>query len=266
MQYQPISKTKAALIGRLSTLKMRRKEGLFTVEGTKCVTDTIGHFTPQILVATEQWLVAHPDLAAVRPEATFSANPDVLKHISALATPPEVIAVYPLPQRSEAESQKLPEGLYLLLDGVQDPGNLGTIIRTAHWFGIKRIFASEATCDVYNPKTVQSTMGSIAAVQVTYCNLRELAERNRHIPLAVLDLKGTPIGETPLPTAAFIAMGSEGQGLGDTLRNMADLRLTIPPFNSGSHPDSLNVAIATAITLEEFRRHSHPNSTYRLID
>lgn len=251
--HDPLSKRKTELIRRLDSLKIRRKEGLFLVEGSKCVTDTLGKFPLSVLAATPAWLNLHKSLIADYKPATFEASAETLAGISSLSTPPEVIAVYEMPERKIIIDEKLEPGLYLMLDGVQDPGNLGTIIRTAHWFGIQRIFVSSTTVDVYNPKVIQSTMGSIADVEVIYCDLTLLAEANPGIPVCILDLAGENIFEHPLPKSAFIAMGNEGNGLTDNLKKKATLKLTIPPASSTTHPDSLNVAIATAIAVARFR-------------
>lgn len=255
-KYQTLSKTKASQYARLKSAKLRRKDGLFSVEGTKSVVDTIILFELEALVATPSWLEEHPSISASWPDRTFSANAQTISRLSALATPPEVIAIYKTPTRDSSLSGKLPDGLYLLLDGIQDPGNLGTIIRTAHWFGIRRIFASPSTTDIYTPKAIQASMGSIASVELQYCDLGQLTEANSHIPLCILDLQGESLYEANLPESAFIAMGSEGEGISQELRTMANIRLNIPPYNPSSHPDSLNVGIATAITLAEFRRQS----------
>lgn len=251
--HEPLSKRKTELIRRLDSLKIRRKEGLFIVEGTKCVTDTLGKFPLSLLAATPAWLSHHKCDIADYEQAIFEASSETLAGISSLTTPPEVIAVYEMPERKKLSDEKIEPGLYLMLDGIQDPGNLGTIIRTAHWFGIKRIFASSTTADVYNPKVIQSSMGSIAAVDVFYCNLISLADVNPQIPVCILDLAGENIFHHSLPKSAFIAMGNEGNGLTEGLKNKASLKLTIPPANPLSHPDSLNVAIATAIAVANFR-------------
>ncbi len=187
----------------------------------------------------------------------YEASLSDMKEISSMSAPPGIIAVCRLPEsqpESEILSSPLPQDLYLMLDGIQDPGNLGTIVRTAHWFGIRRIFASKDTVDLYNPKVVQSTMGSLAKVRVDYVDLEKLAEANSELPLIGLLLEGKNIYETPLPSDGFIVMGNEGNGISETLRNRISLPLTIPPYNPHDHSESLNVAIATAITLSEFRR------------
>lgn len=260
MQTEELSKTKASLYARLSSAKMRRKEGLFLVEGEKSVADTAGLWHSVALIATEKWIERNLPVTEKIAEAAdrqgcpvYHASSSVMAQISTLATPPEVIAVYRLPEEKPA-SGRLPEGIYLMLDGVQDPGNMGTIIRTAHWFGVRKIFASRQTVDIFNPKVIQSTMGSIASVDVEYCDLADLARLNPEIPVCCLDLNGENLFEASLPASAFIAMGNEGNGISPSLKEVATRSYTIPASDPQCHPDSLNVAIATAITLAQFKK------------
>lgn len=257
-----LSKTKAAVYATLSQKKMRLKHSLFIVEGEKCVQDTAGNFEPEALVATERWLSAGNQLIdCFPPERVFSAPENILNKISSLSNSPEVLAVYKLPGRETVEplDRVDKEGLNLLLDGIQDPGNLGTIIRTAHWFGIKKIFASKDTADIYNPKTLQSTMGSINKVEVHYCLLSDLIAAFPGMPVYGTLLEGRNIYESPLSKAGFIIMGNEGKGISIELRKMVTDGLYIPPFCEDNHSESLNVAIATGITLSQFRSRSFQN-------
>lgn len=265
LPFLPLSKTRRQQIAALGTTRRRRKERLFCAEGHKSVEDLLdrcaGRFPPVWLVATRQYLVRMGECIGRRwnlsAECVSVASETDMRQMSSLSTPSEVMAVFRMPERSAdatvAAVSPLPEGLYLLLDGVQDPGNIGTIIRTAHWFGINRIFASRDTVDLYNPKTVQSTMGSLGAVAVDYVDLSELVDANRHIPLVGLQLDGADICKASLPPSAMICMGSEGNGLSEAVRGKLDMSLTIPPYDAASHPESLNVAVATAITLAAFR-------------
>lgn len=260
-RWTPLSKTRARLIASLSQTKRRRKEGLFIAEGYKSVADLIRPGSPYALyclVATPEFLKSQEsDVAEGLPaDLCLLATEVQMREISALSTPSEVMAVMRIPEECRESGQlssPLPPDLYLLLDGVQDPGNLGTIIRTCHWFGIRHIFASRDTVDLYNPKTVQSTMGSLGAVKVDYVDLPALAERNPHLPLVGLQLEGTDLFATPLPQNAMICMGSEGNGLSEEMRRRLTLSLTIPPASDSNHPESLNVAIATAITVSQFK-------------
>lgn len=251
MEYTPLSKTKISYYSRLRNPRLRKKEGLFCVEGTKCVKDIVNHFPVVAIIATKEWLDGNISVAASFPDKIFLADSGTLSRISTLSTTSDVIAVFKTPERRTPPGE-LGKGLYLLLDGIQDPGNLGTIIRSAHWFGFNTIFASRKTADIYSPKTIQATMGSIASVNVYYCDLENLVRANSKIPLCILDLKGENLFKTRLPESAFIAMGSEGEGLSRELRLLATYRYTIPPKNKEYHPDSLNVAIASSITMARF--------------
>ncbi len=142
-----------------------------------------------------------------------------------------------------------------MLDGVQDPGNLGTIIRTAAWFGIRDIFASEDTADAFQPKAVQAAMGALAKVQVHYGPLTEVLDRYPSSPVYGTVLDGSDLYTTRLGAAGFIVMGNEGKGISDAIQKRLDRRLLIPAYPPGAVPcESLNVAAATAVILSEFRR------------
>lgn len=238
MEYKELSKTKLSVYTRLKTSKFRRKEGLFTVEGTKCVEDTLNCFKLVALVATSTWIQSHPHIANINPDLTFTTPQASLDKISTFTTPPEVIAVYQLPE-NQLIPENLSNGIYLILDGIQDPGNLGTIIRTAHWFGIKYIFASKNTVDAYNPKTIQASMGSISSVKIYYCDLPTIVDNNPHISVCCLDLNGKNIFAESLPKSAFIVMGNEGHGISEEMRMLAEKTYFIPAKDPANHPDSL---------------------------
>ena len=145
--------------------------------------------------------------------------------------------------------------LVLALDGVQDPGNLGTIIRIADWFGISTIVCSEDTVDAWNPKVVQATMGSIARVNIIYLSLEALFDSlPDDFPVYGTLLDGDDIYQQPLSQNGIIVMGNEGNGISPEIRAKVNRRLLIPRFRTGDSAESLNVAIATAITCSEFRR------------
>ncbi len=248
-----ISKNKASVFGSLGSKKMRMKHGLFIAEGEKCMLDTLGAFELENIVATEAWLESHAMPEGVRGGDVLTASGQVMRKISTLATPPEVLAVFRLPEEESVQPLDLNK-LYLCLDGIQDPGNLGTIIRTADWFGFDEIYASKDTVDLFNPKTVQSTMGSLKRVRVRYVDLPQLLRESgvRNIYGTLLD--GENIFTTPLESNGVIVMGNEGNGLSEPIRALVSKPLLIPPYNEGSHAESLNVAIATAITIAQFRR------------
>lgn len=248
-----LSKTKSAIYSSLSSKKMRQKHGLFLAEGEKCALDTLGAFDLETLIATDQWIARNNRIAAQYPDKISTASPSAINKITTLVSPPDVIAVFRLPD-DDSTINIADDKLYLMLDGIQDPGNLGTVIRTADWFGIDTIIASKDTVDLYNPKVVQSTMGSLKRVRVLYANLESVISSNPEMPVYGMLLEGKNIYETKLDSShGFIVMGNEGNGISDEVRKKITQPLLIPPYNPDSHPESLNVAIATAITLSLFR-------------
>ena len=203
--------------------------------------------------------------SGVRSQVTEITD-DELHRISFLQHPQQVLALFPIPTgqwsaRPEAACNQRDarmingQSLSLALDGVQDPGNLGTIIRIADWFGIDTIYCSEDTADAYNPKVVQATMGSIARVNIIYIDLNTLFDNlPPAFPIYGTLLDGEDIYQQPLSNEGIIVMGNEGNGISEAIRQRINHRLLIPPFREGDTAESLNVAIATAITCSEFRR------------
>ena len=247
----PISKNKIKYIRSLEQKKTRREEGVFVAEGPKLTGDLLGRFHCRYLAATTEWMNAHP---LVQADEKDIANLEDLQRASLLKTPQDVIAVFE--QRNEAtDTSVIEHELCLALDDVQDPGNLGTIIRIADWFGIEHIFCSLGTADVYNPKVVQATMGALARVHVHYLSLTELIESLKEVPVYGTFLDGTNIYKQSLSETGLIVMGNEGNGISAEVRKLINRKLYIPNFPAGrSTSESLNVAVATAITCAEFRR------------
>ncbi len=240
------------MVASLGNARSRKEEGSFVAEGTKCVTDTIGHFNCRYLIATDEWVRVHEALCAGK-EVCVAKRAD-MERMTQLSTPPQVIAVYDIPETRFDESV-LNSHLVIALDRVQDPGNLGTIIRIADWFGVPTILCSHDTVDVYNPKVVQATMGAISRVNVVYCDLVEVIGRNPDIPVYGTFLDGDNIYEAPLASNGIVVMGNEGQGISDTVGRLVSQRLLIPSFPpERPTSESLNVGMATAITVAEFRR------------
>lgn len=239
-----ISRNKMALYGNLHTVKMRRRHGLFTAEGAKAVEDLSRYFQIDALILREGTEVASE--LRVEAPAVYEVTEGEMKKLSEFTTPSDVMGVFRIPEQSvpEPDSSKL----YVMLDGVRDPGNLGTIIRTCHWFGVFDIYASYDTVDCYNPKVVQATMGSLGAVRVSYCNLKELIESHRDMPVYGTLLNGDNLFEAHPEPRGFIVMGNEGKGITEELKQMLTQAYTIPPATC-NHGESLNVAIATAIVL-----------------
>lgn len=257
-----ISKAKIKYIHSLEQKKARKAEGVFVAEGPKVVGDLMAVYAPQLIVATAQWLEANNRLIPAATEVC-EVTDEELRKVSFLQHPQQVLAVFPQtsnlpPQTSNLKPQT--SNLTLALDGVQDPGNLGTIIRIADWFGIEDIFCSKDTADVWNPKVVQATMGSIARVRVHYCSLSELIDSlPPDYPVYGTMLDGNDINEAAangsLINRGMIVMGNEGNGISSEIAAKVTHKLLIPNYPKGrATADSLNVAIATAITCFAIRR------------
>ena len=253
-----ISKAKIKLIRSLENKKARRQEGLFVAEGPKVVGELMAVRTPRMIVATEAWADAPGVLASLPADTELvRVTDDELRKASFLQHPQQVLGLFPLPQCDAHTAVAVPAGrLCLALDGVQDPGNVGTIIRIADWYGIDDIFCSDDTADVYNPKVVQATMGSLARVNVVYTDLNQLADTlPPHYPVYGTLLEGQNIYGQELTDEGLIIMGNEGNGISTALRRRVNRQLLIPHYPEGrATAESLNVAIATAITCAEFRR------------
>lgn len=255
-----ISKAKIKYIHSLEQKKHRKEEGLFVAEGPKVVGDLLQSFKPKIIVTTGRELSGY----------TFDADTEIikvsdeeLKKVSFLQHPQQILAVFPQQEENNALTlSSLPEKeLILALDGVQDPGNLGTIIRIADWFGIENIICSNNTADIYNPKVIQATMGSIARIKIHYTDLYTyLKGLDSGVPVYGTLLNGKNIYEQSLTHNGLIIMGNEGKGISPEIAAMVNHQLLIPNYPAGrSTADSLNVAIATAITCSEFRRNGNKN-------
>ena len=241
-----ISKNQQKYIRQLEQKKYRKREGCFVAEGTKVVGDLLKRYQPLALYATESW-------DAPKGVGYTLVSEEELQRVSFQQHPQQVLAIFPIPQPTDPVS--LRGSLTLALDGVQDPGNLGTIIRIADWFGIDTIICSEETADAWNPKVIQATMGSIARVNVIYTNLLELLDTlPSDYPVYGTFLDGENIYTQTLSGEGLIIMGNEGNGISDAVKAKVNRRLLIPDFHQGDTADSLNVAIATAITCSEFRR------------
>ncbi|MDE7153698.1 MAG: RNA methyltransferase [Muribaculaceae bacterium] len=238
-------------VASLGQARNRRLTGWFVAEGTKCVLETLGAFRTAHLFATAQWIQQHPT-PGVNPTQVTAAD---IQRMSQLQTPQQVIAVYHIPD-PEPVPAGVGEQLTLALDRIQDPGNMGTIMRVADWFGIRLILASPDTVDIYNPKVVQATMGAIARVKVIYTPLAEtLAALPEHVPVYGTFLDGKNIYDTPLKSSGIIVMGNEGNGISAEVARCVTAPLFIPPFPVGADTvESLNVGVATAVTVAEFRR------------
>lgn len=253
---QPLSKTKFEVYSSLQSSKMRSKRKLFVAEGEKSVRDLIGSFSLEALIVSERieaipvWVAS---LSADQMQLIRYATDSQIKQLSSLTTPPEMIGVFKMPAGDEVIPEIKADELYLLLDGVRDPGNFGSIIRTADWFGVHTIFASADSADIFNPKVVQATMGSLRNVAVCYTDLKKLISSYSDMAVMGTLLEGENIYEAKLPLGGFLVMGNEGKGITESMKSMLTRALTIPPGNE-RHGESLNVAAATAVCLAELNR------------
>lgn len=245
-----IGKNTIKWVHSLEMKKNRKREGLFVAEGPKVVGDLMSRFRLHTVFATEEWNGGGKLGAEVR---RHTVDDDELRRLSFLQHPQQVVAVFEMNNEDEVKVDK--DRLTIMLDGVQDPGNLGTIIRIADWFGIRHVICSQETADAYNPKVVQATMGSLASVSVHYVNLESyLVSQPKDVKIYGTLLDGQDIYETRLSAAGIIVMGNEGNGLTEAVRRLVTHRLLIPDFNPDKRAESLNVAIATSIVCSEFRR------------
>lgn len=246
-----LSKNKIKYIRSLKDKKYRNINNTFVAEGTKLVFDLLKSCKCQLIAALPEIINSNPN---IRSEEIIIANSEELKKATFLKTAPTIIAVFYQPE-FKLNRTNLKDKLSIVLDGVQDPGNVGTIVRIADWFGIENIICSEDSADVYNPKTVQATMGSIARVSVNYTDLSNLLNEYSDSPVYGTFLDGNNIYYEELSHNGFIIMGSEGKGISNKIINYVNNKLYIPEFPAGSaSTDSLNVAVATAVVCSEFRR------------
>ncbi|KAA6337639.1 putative TrmH family tRNA/rRNA methyltransferase [termite gut metagenome] len=247
----PISKSKIKLIRSLEQKKHRKEEGIFLAEGPKLIADLSGVFRCRFLAATARWLQQNLYISA---DEIVEVSAEELSRCSLLKAPQQVLAVFEQPQY-QLNLALVHKSLSLALDNVQDPGNLGTIIRVADWFGIERIFCSPSMVDVYNPKVVQASMGAIARVRVHYISLRELIGSLKDMPVYGTFVNGENIYKQLLSSNGIIVMGNEGNGIGRKIEGLISRRLFIPNYPPEHETsESLNVAVATAIVCAEFRR------------
>lgn len=238
-----LSKSQFKLINSLSRKKYRDRHGLFMAEGKKVITELLdSDLRLHSLYTTE-------DIFEVNAQQLILVDSVELKKVSQLTTPQIALALFEIPrQRKPAAS-----GLQLALDGIRDPGNFGTIIRLCDWFGITDLICSLDTVDCYNPKVVQSSMGSLARVEVTYTDLSEfLAGCERPVFGTFMD--GVNVYKQPLGEEGVVVMGNEANGISEAIEKHVSNRIGIPQFGTAGKTESLNVATATAIILSEFRR------------
>ena len=237
-----LSKNHLKLITSLSQKKYRHKYKLFVVEGVKVVQEFLNSsYELEILFSTES--------SFSYLDSFIEVSEQELKKISSLKTPNKVIALFKIPVQKNSS----PSGLIVALDAINDPGNLGTIIRLCDWFGIDQLLCSKETVDCYNTKVVQSSMGSLTRVAISYIDLKEYLT-SVSIPVFIADMDGDNIYEMKPPTSAVLVMGNEANGISNSIKQIVSTKITIPRYGNSQLTESLNVATATAILLSEFRR------------
>ena len=246
-----LSKNKISYIRSLKDKKHRTQHKTFVAEGSKLIFDLIQNTACQLLVLSEDFKDTQPQVDA---EEIVIASKAEIKKASHLATPPDAIAVF-YQKTMELKESDYADKLNLVLDEVQDPGNLGTIIRIADWFGIENIICSHTTADVYNTKTVQATMGALSRVNIHYANIVDFLTNHPDSLIYGTFLDGNDIYKEPLSEGGFIVLGNEGKGISPAVEKLITTRLYIPNFSTNkTTSESLNVAVATAIVCSEFRR------------
>lgn len=242
-------------IHSLELKKNRDSSGLFLAEGPKMIEELSATLSARLIVATEHYLSGHPQLRAERVEV---ATPGQLRSASLLRTPQDVLGVFAKPEMPVPEDALSSDGaLVIALDGVQDPGNLGTIVRLANWFGVSQVWLSADCADAFSPKAVQASMGALARVGIVRTGqLGELLKRSVRIcPVMGTFMDGENLYGCNLSAGGVIVMGSEGRGISPGVAQAVTLRIGIPPFAANDTVvESLNVGIATAVVCSEVRR------------
>lgn len=254
-----LSNNQIKFIRSLHQAKFRKLHRLFLAEGPKVVDELIrSDYRIKTIIALEEWVQAHKNSLSGETEL-ITVSPKELERASTLKSPNEVLAVVEMAEKI-LHTPDPGKDLVLVLDGINDPGNLGTIIRTADWFGFRDIICSADCVELYNPKVVQATMGSLARVQVAYTNLPDLfGKKPAGIPVYGALLDGRSIYREQLENKGYLIIGSESHGISEAVKSYISAPLSIPSFSKapGLRAESLNASIATAILCAEFRRRSH---------
>ncbi|WP_411274897.1 TrmH family RNA methyltransferase [Daejeonella sp.] len=246
-----ISKSQISFIKSLQQKKIRKANGLFIVEGLKSVSEFINSdYTIDTIYYTENVMPKLGNLSQNIKSIEISVS-DLTK-ISALTSPQQVLAIVKIPKHRDLTKQMLKGSFTIAIDGIQDPGNFGTIIRTADWFGVNHLVCSEDTVDVYNPKVVQATMGSLSRIYVAYFDLHEFLD-DPGVPVFGALLEGKSIYETNFGNEGILILGNEGNGIRPQIISKIQFPITIPRFGEA---ESLNVAVSASIFCSEIRRNS----------
>ena len=240
-----LSKNQVKLIQKLHHKKYRNELKLFIVEGKKSINEFLqAGYTPQLLIATEAFTTNVPQ------HLITPVSKDELRKVSTLQNPDEGLAVFEQPKHKGI----LQEGVIVALDNVQDPGNLGTIIRLCDGFGVEPLLCNTQTVDCYNPKVVQASMGSLTRVAVHYLDLAAFLTTTA-LPVYTMDLEGENLYTATFPKDCILILGNEANGISSEVRALSNEVITIPRFSKHQRTESLNVAMAGAIILSEVMGH-----------
>ncbi|HIB38247.1 RNA methyltransferase [Mesonia sp.] len=238
-----LSKGQIKLINSLSQKKYRQKNALFVAEGIKVIKELLNsNFELELLFS-------ETDIFFTDKNKIQLLEANELKKITKLSTGQTALALFKIPQKK----QTVTEDFIVALDGVRDPGNLGTIIRLCDWFGVKQLLCSNDTVDCYNEKVIQATMGSIARVEVIYGDLAEEISK-LDLPVFGTFMNGENIYESSLSSKGILVLGNEANGISEEIKQLSEHQISIPQFGATKNTESLNVATATAILLSEFKR------------
>ena len=239
-----ISKNQLKLITSLSQKKYRQKHKLFIAEGVKVVQELLNSsFSVETLFCTDDFST---DIST---DKIIPISETDLKKISNLKTPNKVFGLFKIPDENSIQNK----GLIVALDAINDPGNLGTIIRLCDWFGVSELVCSKETVDCYNQKVVQASMGSLTRIAIHYVDL-EAYLKDTKLPTYIADMNGENVYKTKLPKEGILIMGNEANGVSNEIKTVVTNKISIPRFGETQETESLNVATATAILLSEFRR------------
>jgi TrmH family RNA methyltransferase len=239
-----ISKNQLKLITSLSQKKYRQKHHLFIAEGVKVVHELLNStFKIEILFCTDDFETTISNDKIVR------VSENELKKISTLKSPNKALGIFKIPEEKPIQSS----GLIVALDAINDPGNLGTIIRLCDWFGISQLICSKDTVDCYNQKVVQASMGSLTRITIHYTHLQNYLTESK-LPSFIADMNGKNVYKTNLPKEGILIMGNEANGVSEDIKNLIQHKISIPRYGETQETESLNVATATAILLSEFKR------------
>jgi|TARA_B110000858_G_scaffold174273_1_gene206725 TrmH family RNA methyltransferase len=239
-----ISKNQLKLITSLSQKKYRQKHNLFIAEGVKVLNELLNSpFEIETLFCTDDFETTISEKKVVRISETE------LKKVSTLKSPNKALGIFKIPKEKALQNY----GLTIALDAINDPGNLGTIIRLCDWFGVAQIVCSKDTVDCYNQKVVQASMGSLTRVSIHYTDLENYITKS-NLDTFIADMDGENVYKTKLPKEGILIMGNEANGVSEEIKSLLQYKISIPRFGETQETESLNVATATAILLSEFKR------------